>query len=159
MGLLDRLADLLEDVADQFEDAADRQSNSRSGSIHIPRTTVSPLPSSSQCDQSRSPITRGPSPPPQRHTDPGVYPTPRSLMPQSSSCLSAREFIDRISQRRQADIDEGKLAHYRGWLQNDIIPVPNRSGGGSVSERSMEFIIDFFGGFLFWNKMKRTRSR
>lgn len=78
-------------------------------------------------------------------------------MPRPRRCLSAREFIDGIAQRQQADIDQTKLAHYRTWLHDDVIPALNADGGDGVSERSMELLIEFFGEFLFWNELKRTR--
>ena len=158
MGFLDRLADALEDVVDRLDDAIEDQSNGRSGKIRIPQITISSLPLGSSCNQGRSPGFHRPSPPPQRHTTPAAYPTPQSLMPRSSGCLSAREFIDRRSLRRRADIEEAKLAHYRSWLHNDVIPVLNQNGE-DVSESSMEMLIDFFGESLFWNSLKRTRFR
>ena len=105
------------------------------------------------------PGRRRPSPPRRATTAPAAYPTAHNLMPRPQHCLSARSFIDGIAQRQQADIDATKLAHYRAWLRDEVMPALDSRGGDGVSARSIELLIAFFGEFLFWNELRRTRFR
>lgn len=82
-----------------------------------------------------------------------------TYMPPSSGCLTPWQLLTRMSGRYKTQVNHEKLASHRSWIQNTIIPRMNRHGGRAVQAAEMQKLIDFFGEFIFWNALPRTRFR